>query len=91
MRLGSGLHALTLTPEENSPWYPLNKRLDGLRSQFNAFKKDIYFLPLLGIEPQFLGHKTHSLPTTLTMQKYMQVLNVIHTSNFGFPSSDKVL
>jgi len=53
----------------------------------NAFKKDIYFLPLLGIETQFLRHKTNSLPITLTMQKYMQALNVIHTSNFRFPSS----
>jgi len=59
----------------------------GSVASLDAVKKDMYFLPLLGIKPQFLGHKTHSLPATLTTQKCMQVLNVLRTSNFRISSS----
>jgi hypothetical protein len=56
--------------------------MGSVASQDAFEKRYVYFFLLLGIEPQFLGHTAHSLATTLTMQKYMQILNAIHTSHF---------
>jgi hypothetical protein len=37
------------------PEYPLNKKLNGLKSQSGRFGEEKNLLPLLGIEPQILS------------------------------------
>jgi len=43
--------------------YVLNRRLGGLHNRFERFGKGINFLPLLGIEPRFIGRRALSLLT----------------------------
>jgi len=45
--------------------YLLSRRLGGSQSQFGCYGED-NLIPLLEIEPRFLGRPTHNLDTMLT-------------------------
>jgi hypothetical protein len=53
-------------PQENSPWYPLQKRLGGSQSQSGCYREKKYLLPLLRMEPQLLDHPALSMVSIMT-------------------------
>jgi hypothetical protein len=53
-------------PVGNSPWYPLYRRLGGPHSQYRCYGEEKYLLLLLGLKPQLLIHRAHSLVTIRT-------------------------
>jgi len=61
----SGSRSDRFTPRGRMARYALSRRMGELHSQSERFGKGINFLPLLGIEPRFLGRLANSLLTTV--------------------------
>jgi len=52
MEVSVQLHALVALSWGKELWYPLNRRLGGLRSRSGCFEEEEKFLPLPGIAPR---------------------------------------
>jgi hypothetical protein len=79
--LSSQLHASLALPQGKSPWYPLDRRLDGTqgRSGHRGEEKNSQFLP--GFEPpiiQPLDQRYSDSTTTTTTTTTTTIHEVIH-------------
>jgi hypothetical protein len=55
MKVSDQLHASAALSPGKKPPYLLNRRMYGTQNSSESFRKEASFLPLAGIEPQFLG------------------------------------
>jgi hypothetical protein len=56
---GGQLHAQAALPQENSPWYPSDRRLGGFQSRSGRGGKEKNFQPMPGLEPPLIQPVAH--------------------------------
>jgi len=72
------LHAPDSLPVTKGFLCPLNMKLSGFEDTSGRFGKEIHPLPMLGIEPRFLGPPSRCLVTNLTELSGLLIVCILH-------------
>jgi hypothetical protein len=68
MEVSGQLHALAFLPQGKSPWYPLDRRLDGPQSQSGCGGEEKNSQPLSGLKPLIIQLIAQHYTTELSHQ-----------------------
>jgi hypothetical protein len=88
MEVSSQLHARQLYSQGNSPWYPMDRRLDGSQYRYGRCDEEKNYQSMSGLEPPIIQSVTQLYTTELSRPllnniTFQYVLMKLNTSFFN--------